>query len=376
MENSQELGVKWYSLFDWPLFLLTLSVSFFSVVVIYSANLTSDSEFIRLLYLRQLEWNFYGLLLLILIAAMDYRTMERLSYLLYFIFIIMLIKVLVSARVISGSQRWLPIGGMNLQPSELMKVILIITLTRYFDDNKGNMTAGFRQLFFPACITLLPAVLIARQPDLGTAMIFFTIFAVMSFANGVKKRTLTSIGATALILIPIIWHGLKEYQKNRILAMWNPSADPLGVGYHTIQSRIAIGSGGFWGKGFFAGTQSKLNFLPEKHTDFIFAVFAEEAGFIGALVLLILYLIILLRMIDIILKTNDRSAALMASGVTALFGVHLFYNVAMTLGLTPIVGIPMPLLSYGGSALMTNYAAVGLLLSIHMRRFRQHRASF
>jgi len=152
--------------------------------------------------------------------------------------------------------------------------------------------------------------------------------------------------------------------------MWDPMADPLGTGYHTIQSKIAIGSGGLFGKGFFAGTQSKLNFLPEKHTDFIFAVFAEETGFIGAILLLSLYLVILLRMIDIILKANDRAGSLMAAGVTAMFCLHVFYNVAMTLGLTPIMGIPLPLLSYGGSATITNYIAVGLMLSISMRRFR------
>ncbi|GMT42779.1 MAG: rod shape-determining protein RodA [bacterium] len=371
MENNQELGVKWYSVFDWPLFFLTLLISFFSVVVIYSANFTSDSEFIRSIYLRQLEWNFYGLFLLVLLAALDYRILERPAYIVYFIFIVLLVKVLLSARVISGSQRWLPVGGMNLQPSELMKVVLIIALARYYNEERGNETMGFRQLLLPAVIALIPVVLIAKQPDMGTAMIYMAIFVVITFVNGIKRETLVATGVGALVLIPAAWYSLRDYQKSRIFAMWNPSADPLGAGYHTIQSKIAVGSGGLFGKGFFAGTQSKLNFLPEKHTDFIFAVFAEEAGFVGTMLLLILYFIMILRMIDVILKTKDKAGSLMAAGVTAMFGVHFFYNVAMTLGLTPIVGIPLPLLSYGGSALLANYAAVGLLLSIHMRRFRQ-----
>jgi rod shape determining protein RodA len=370
MNKDVELGVRWYSIFDWPLFLLVLSVSFFSVLMIYSANFTSESEFTRSLYLRQLEWNFYGLLLLVLIAAVDYRILEKPTYLLYIVFIILLVKVLFSARVISGSQRWLPIGGMNFQPSELMKIVLIVTLARYFNDRRDRDEMGFKQLLVPAVVTLVPFMLIAKQPDMGTAMILLAIFVVMAFINGIRKGTLKGILLGSIVLVPVAWLNLKAYQKSRILTMLDPSADPLGTGYHTIQSKIAIGSGGLMGKGFFAGTQSKLNFLPEKHTDFIFAVFAEETGFIGTAILLALYLFILLRMIDVITKAQDREGALIATGVTAMFGAHIFYNVAMTLGLTPIMGIPLPLLSYGGSSTLANYAAMGLLLSVHVRRFR------
>lgn len=370
MSSNVQLGVRWYALFDWPLFFMVMSISFFSVILIYSANFTSDSEFIRTLYIRQLEWNLYGLVLLVVLAAMDYRIIEKPTYLLYIVFVILLVKVLFSARVISGSQRWLSVGGMNFQPSEMMKVVLVVTLARFFEDRRDVTEVGFKQLILPAVIMLIPFLLIARQPDMGTAMILLAVFVVMAFVNGIKKKTLVRVGIGTVVLVPLIWHNLKGYQKNRILSMWDPSADPLGTGYHTIQSKIAIGSGGLMGKGFFAGTQSKLNFLPEKHTDFIFSVFAEEAGFIGTLVLLTLYLLILLRMIDVITKAKDRVGSLMAAGVTAMFGMHFFYNVAMTLGLTPIMGIPLPLLSYGGSATLANYAAVGILLSIHLRRFK------
>ena len=370
MNSDVQLGVKWYALFDWPLFFMVISISFFSVILIYSANFTSESEFTRSLYMRQLEWNFYGLFLLVVLVAADYRLIEKPSYILYIIFILLLVKVLFSARVISGSQRWLSVGGMNLQPSEMVKVVLIVTLARFFEDRRDVTEMGFRQLIAPVIIMLIPFLLIAKQPDMGTAMILLAVFVVMAFVNGIKRQTLMRIAIGTVVLAPLIWHNLKGYQKNRILTMWDPTADPLGTGYHTIQSKIAIGSGGLMGKGFFAGTQSKLNFLPEKHTDFIFAVFAEEAGFIGTVILLILYLLILLRMIDIIMKAKDRSGSLMAAGVTAMFATHFFYNVAMTLGLTPIMGIPLPLLSYGGSATLANYAAVGIILSIHLRRFK------
>lgn len=339
-------------------------------MLIYSANFTSESEFVRSLYMRQLEWNIYGLLLLIVIATVDYRLFEKPIYIIYIIFAILLVKVLFSARVISGSQRWLSLGGLNIQPSEMVKVVLIVTLARFFEDRRDVAAMGFKELIVPTAIMLVPFLLIAKQPDMGTAMILLAIFVVMAFVNGIRRQTLFRIAVGTVVLAPLIWHNLKGYQKNRILTMLDPSVDPLGTGYHTIQSKIAIGSGGLMGKGFFAGTQSKLNFLPEKHTDFIFSVFAEEAGFIGTVVLLVLYLLILLRMIDVIAKAKDRLGSLMAAGVTAMFGTHFFYNVAMTLGLTPIMGIPLPLLSYGGSATLANYAAVGVLLSIHLRRFK------
>ncbi|MBI5637226.1 MAG: rod shape-determining protein RodA [Nitrospinae bacterium] len=371
MNENSTLGDKWFGLFDWPLFLLALSISLLGVFVIYSANFASDSAAFRGLYLKQLEWNIYGIILMSGVAMMDYRIWERPAYLFYIIFLGLLVAVLAGGRVIGGSQRWLGFGGLNVQPSEMMKVVLIMALTKYFNYARELAEElGFKQLLVPAILTLIPALLIAKQPDLGTASVLIVIFFAMAFINGIRKNALIAIIIGMMVLVPVGWFNLKDYQKNRVLAMIDPTTDPLGTGYHTIQSKIAIGSGGFLGKGFFAGTQSKLNFLPEKHTDFIFAVYAEEVGFLGVFLLLILFVSLVLRMMDLIINSKDRIGSLLAAGITGMIGFHFLYNVSMTIGITPIVGIPLPLFSYGGSALLTNYAALGILISIRMRRFR------
>ncbi len=371
MNGRSSLGEKWFDLFDWPLFLLALSITLLGIFVIYSANFASESASFRGLYLKQLEFTIYGVIVMAGMAMMDYRTLERPAYLFYGIFVLLLVAVLVGGKVIAGSQRWLSFGGFNFQPSEMMKLVLILALTKYFSNARElSEEFGFKQLLAPALITLVPALLIAKQPDLGTAGVLFVIFFAMAFMNGIRKKTLIAIVIGAMVLVPVGWLNLKEYQKNRILAMIDPSTDPLGIGYHTIQSKIAIGSGGFLGKGFFAGTQSKLNFLPEKHTDFIFAVYAEEVGFLGVFLLLGLLVSLVLRMMDLIINSKDRIGSMMAAGITAMVAFHFLYNVSMTIGITPIVGIPLPLFSYGGSSLLTNYAALGILISIRMRRFR------
>jgi len=365
-----QLGIKWYTVFDWVLFIVTIMIAITGIIFVYSATFSSSTEYFQRLYIKQIEWNIYGLFLMIFLCSIDYRNLERPAYLVYGLFIIMLLFVLFSGRVISGSQRWISIAGMNMQPSELIKVVLVITLARYLDDQREKNEMGFRALAIPALIMIIPALLIFKQPDLGTAVIMAIIFAVMAFVSGIRKYTLGIIMVSIVIAIPAMWFNLKPYQKNRVMAMLDPASDPLGIGYHTIQSKIAIGSGGLWGKGIFAGTQSKLNFLPEKHTDFIFSVFAEEVGFFGVILLLILYLLMFLRMVDIVLKAKDRGGVLLAVGGTTITVFHFFYNVSMTLGIVPIVGIPMPFFSYGGSSIITNYAIIGILQSVHLRRYR------
>ncbi|MDH5541794.1 MAG: rod shape-determining protein RodA [Nitrospinota bacterium] len=365
-----ELGKRWYAVFDWVLFITALIIAVCGIIFVYSATFSSSTEYFQRIYIKQIEWNIYGMILMIFLCVLDYRNLERPAYLVYGIFVLLLLSVLLSGRVISGSQRWISIAGMNMQPSELIKVVLVITLARYFDDQRDKNEMGFRALAIPGIIMAIPAFLIFKQPDLGTALIMAIIFSVMAFVSGIRRNTLAIIIVSVLIAIPAMWFNLKPYQKNRVMAMLDPASDPLGIGYHTIQSKIAIGSGGLWGKGIFAGTQSKLNFLPEKHTDFIFSVFAEEVGFFGAMLLLTLYLLMFLRMIDIILKAKDRGGVLLAVGGTTIIAFHFFYNVSMTLGIVPIVGIPMPLFSYGGSSIITNYAILGILQSVHMRRYR------
>jgi len=368
--SQNELGAKWYELFDWPLFILTISITLVGVLFIYSATFSSESEYLRTIYLRQVEWMFYGIIIMILCASVDYRFFERSSYLFYLLLLFLLASVLLHSRAIAGSQRWISFAGFNIQPSEFAKVILILTLARFFNDKRESRAIGFKGLFLPTIIALIPAGLIAKQPDMGTAVVIAFIFVSMAFVAGIRKKTIIIITTAGVVMVPLLWFSLKTYQKNRILAMLDPTTDPLGIGYHIIQSKIAIGSGGVFGKGLFAGTQSKLNFLPEKHTDFIFSVFSEEVGFAGATILLILYLFLLLRMVDTISKSADKGGSLIAVGGTAMLGFHIFYNVAMTVGITPIVGIPLPLFSYGGSSLVTNYAIIGMLLSVSMRRFR------
>lgn len=371
LDRGSTFGEKWFSLYDWPLFFMTLTLAMAGVFVIYSATFAAETDAFRLIYLKQLEWNLYGIIIMVFMSMIDYRLVERPAYLLYVIFVVLLVTVLVAGKVVSGSKRWIALGGVNFQPSEMMKFILILTLTKYFNNMKEHTEEmGFSQLIVPGLLALVPAALIAKQPDAGTAVVLMMIFFVMAFINGIRRKTLVAILIGGLVLMPVVWTHLKDYQKNRVLVMVNPSSDPQGTGYHTIQSKIAIGSGGFLGKGLLEGTQSKLNFLPEKHTDFIFAVFAEEVGFLGSLVLVVLYLSLVLRMLDLVIKAKDRIGSLMATGVTAMIGFHFLYNISMTIGMTPIVGIPLPLFSYGGSSLLTNYAAIGLLISIRMRRFR------
>jgi rod shape determining protein RodA len=277
--------------------------------------------------------------------------------------------VLFYGVVVSGSRRWLHIGSISIQVSEFAKVSLIIVLAKYFES--GKMMSGqytLKDLLIPALMTGVLGGLIVIQPDLGTTMMIFFIFLVFMVAIEMQTTTLIRLFSSGLLLAPAIWFFLQDYQKSRLLTLFNPELDPLGAGYHSIQSKIAIGSGGFWGKGLLAGTQSRLNFLPEKHTDFIFSVFAEETGFLGVAVLLSLFLFVILKGLNIAFRAGDRFGFFLALGLISSIAFYIIFNVGMTIGLFPITGIPLPLLSYGGSSLITNFFAIGLLLNIEMRR--------
>ncbi|MDP7557441.1 MAG: FtsW/RodA/SpoVE family cell cycle protein, partial [Nitrospinaceae bacterium] len=234
----------------------------------------------------------------------------------------------------------------------------------------GKMQGQYylRDLWVPTLLTGIIGMLIVVQPDLGTAIMIFLIFLVFVTAIEIDSKFLTRLFGTGILLAPLLWFGLKDYQKQRVMTLFNPELDPLGAGYHSIQSKIAIGSGGFWGKGLFMGTQSRLNFLPEKHTDFIFSVFAEETGFIGVVILLSLYLFIILKGLNIAFRAADRFGLFLALGIISSISFYILFNIGMTIGFFPITGLPLPLLSYGGSSLITNFFALGLLLNIEMRR--------
>jgi len=370
LRQHQDLVEKRLSAnFDWFLFGMTLVLSGIGILVIYSANLNSQSEAFHSLYVRQLWWCFYGMAALLMVLCIDYRMLARFAYPIYFVNVVMLVFVLMDSPTIGGSQRWVLLGPMNFQPSEVMKIVLIITLARYFDDRKVSGRYNLTELVKPAILVGIPFLLVAKQPDLGTASIFLVIFFFITVMNGMKFRSLIKLIAGGIVVLPVFWFSLKEYQQQRILTLINPEADPLGKGYQIIQSKIAVGSGGFLGKGLFKGTQSKLDFLPAKHTDFIFSVWSEELGFLGATVVLFLYLIFLLRMIDLIYQAKDKFGSLIVVGIVSILSFHIIFNVGMTLGLFPVVGIPLPFMSYGGSSLFTTLVAVGLLLNISMRRF-------
>jgi len=352
---------RWY-------FILILLIAALGVVVIYSANHNRPEEFFRNLYIKQIYWVIYGLAAMFAAVLIDYRFFSRYAYHIYFLTTLALVYVLFFGVTASGARRWILIGSMSVQVSEFAKIALILALAKYFESGRGRERYRLRDLIVPAILTGIIGYLIARQPDLGTAMIVLFIFFVFIVAVEIHPRTLMGLVTSALILAPILWLYLKDYQKTRIKTLFNPELDPLGAGYHAIQSKIAIGSGGFWGKGLLAGTQSRLNFLPEKHTDFIFSVFAEEMGFFGVAALLALYLILILKALNIAFRSADRFGLLVGLGITSGISFYIIFNIGMTIGLFPITGIPLPLLSYGGSSLITNFFALGLLLNIEMRR--------
>jgi len=354
--------------FNWWFFLLALGIACLGVVVIYSANHGRPEAFFRGLYVKQIYWIGYGLVVMSVAVLIDYRLLSRHAYVIYALTVLALIFVLLFGTVASGSRRWIHIGSVSIQVSEFAKIAAIIVLAKYFESGKLQGQYQLKDLLVPFLLTGLLGGLIFVQPDLGTAMIIFFIFLIFVTAIEFNYRTLLKIFALGAAMAPLFWFLLKDYQKTRLLTLFNPDLDPLGAGYHTIQSKIAIGSGGFWGKGLLAGTQSRLNFLPEKHTDFIFSVFAEEAGFIGVVILLSLYLVLLLKGLHIAFRAGDRFGLFMALGLVGSLSFYVIFNIGMTIGIFPVTGVPLPLLSYGGSSLLTNFLAIGLLLNIEMRR--------
>jgi rod shape determining protein RodA len=370
MSGADTLETSRLKNFDFALLGMALALSGFGALAIYSANMQSDSAYLNGLYLRQFVWIGVGLAAGGVAAWVDYRMIERFAYPIFLAGVIALALVEVSGRMAGGSQRWLHLGAFNFQPSELMKIAVIILVARILDDTDRDGNLGLRELIKPGLLVAIPFALVAKQPDLGTAGIYMILFAGIALFNGVHRGTLAKvIGAVALVA-PAAWlFLLKPYQKKRVLTLLDPEADPMGQGYHIIQSKIAIGSGGLWGKGVFEGTQSKLNFLPEKHTDFIFSVIAEEIGFFGAFILILLFFFLIMRMVETLVHARDKFGALMVAGIAVMTSFHLLYNIGMTLGLFPIVGVPLPFISYGGSAMVTNAVAIGLVLNVSMRRF-------
>jgi rod shape determining protein RodA len=351
--------------FDWMLLLFVALIVGIGVVNLYSAGYGISGE----PYLKQLRWALLGLFVMVLTFAFDYRWIARYAYIAHGLAIVLLIAVFAVGAVTKGSQRWINLGGFSMQPSELVKITLILALAKYFNDNRLEGKYGVRELVAPFFIVLVPFVLVLKQPDLGTALMLMIIFGSMVLFVGIRLRTLLSFCAMGLLIIPLGWNFLADYQKERVLTFIDPERDPLGSGYHIIQSIIAIGSGGIFGKGFMKGTQSQLKFLPEQQTDFVFSVFAEEWGFVGVVLVLILFLSLILWGLKIAQYSRDYLGTLIAHGVTMMIFWGVFINVAMVLGILPVVGIPLPFFSYGGSSMVKMMVAVGLLMNVSMRRY-------
>jgi len=345
-----------------------MSLCAMGVINIYSTGF-SLSENQSPLYLKQLQWIVFGLFLMMITFLTDYRYIHQAAYVIYAISIASLIAVALFGHTANGAQRWISFGFFLFQPSELMKISVVIALARYFDDHKSNESYLLRELFVPFLLVLLPCVLILKQPDLGTALMIVLVAASMVLFIGMNWKSIGITVAGVLVLLPPAWHFLKDYQKDRLLTFLSPESDPLGTGYHIIQSMIAIGSGGFLGKGFLKGSQTQLKFLPEQQTDFVFSVFAEEWGFIGGLVLMVIFTSLIIWGLRIALHSKDLLGTILAFGITALIAWQVIINMGMVLGVLPVVGIPLPFLSYGGSAIVSLLAAIGLLMNVSVRRF-------
>lgn len=353
---------------DWTLISIIIIISILGILSIYSATYPHQGN-AKYLYLRQIYWVILGLVLLFLVISFDYHLFIRLAYPIFTICLLLLSLVIFWGKLTSGSQRWLHLGFFSFQPSELTKIALILALTRFFTREADVSKNTLQDLFGALLILGLPVLLVFKQPDLGTAVLMVLISISLFAFIGFPWKAWLLLAGGAAALTPLIWQFLKEYQKKRLLTFINPDLDPLKTGYHIIQSKIAVGSGAFWGKGFLKGTQSQLHFIPEQHTDFIFSVYAEEWGFLGCLFLLFLMLFLISKGLKIALASRDRAGTLLAVGITAMIFWQVFINVGMVLGIVPVVGIPLPLFSYGGTSVITTMVGIGLLINIEMRRF-------
>jgi rod shape determining protein RodA len=317
--------------------------------------------------LQQLLWFGGAAVVFIFILWVGYERLIDYSYILFAVNIILLAMVLTVGSIRFGAKRWISFGLFSLQPSEFCKISFILAIAKYISDNNERINS-LTLLSASLLMCIIPSLLIIKQPDLGTALVFMPVLCAVLFVAGIRKRHLLYLFLTGLAGSPFLWNILKEYQKKRLLVFLNPNADPLGAGYTIIQSKIAVGAGGLFGKGWLSGTQNQLNFLPERHTDFIFSVIGEEWGFVGSAVVIILFLLLLRGLFSIADSTNDLKGKLLVSGIATMLWFHIFVNISMTIGLMPVVGIPLPFISYGGSNLMTTVALMALAASVKFHR--------
>lgn len=363
--KSQQLSLKdrFYCI-NWGYVLCITMLAFIGIVVLYSAANGSWNPWAA----KQLVRFGVSLGLMLFLALLDVKIYLKYSYVAYFLVLLLLIGVEVGGHIGMGAQRWIDLKLFKLQPSELMKITMVLVLAKYFHGCTLNKIQSLRGIIAPILMALFPAALIILQPDLGTALMLLFTTMVIFFVVGVQWWKFAIVGGSAIAMAPIAWQFLHDYQKDRVLTFLNPERDPLGAGYHIIQSKIALGSGGVFGKGFLNGTQSHLNFLPEKHTDFIFTMLSEEFGMIGAVLVVLLNLVIIAYGYLFAFRITSYYGKLVVIGLNTNYFMYVFINIAMVLGLLPVVGIPLPLISYGGTVMLSVMASFGIILCMDINR--------
>jgi rod shape determining protein RodA len=353
--------------FDWVLLMFVLLICALGVVEIYST--TYGTKFAGA-HVRQIYWILAGLALMFIVSLFNYQILLENSLWFYGAAVLALLAVTFFGKKYLGARRWILLpGGQHFQPSEWVKLALIVALARYFSE-ENERGASLSDVAKAGAIAAVPMLLVLKQPDLGTALTYVPVAVMALFLGGIKFRHAAVILLVAGVLAPAVWHwGLKPYQKDRLTSFLHPDADSQKSGYQLEQSKIAVGSGGIWGKGVLKGSQTQGLFLPEPHTDFIFAAWSEEHGFVGALALLLLYLLVLMRLIHNAQTASDRAGGFVVMGVVAILLFHVLVNAGMVVGFMPVTGIPLPLMSYGGSSLLFMFLALGIVMNIRMRRF-------
>lgn len=351
--------------------IVILALNVIGLINLYSATHGPTSVDVASLFISQIMWLLVGWGVFLFMTLLDYSWISRIAIGIYALNLGAIVYVTFFGKVALGAQRWIDFGFFRYQPSETMKLALIMLMAKILATrNSMGSGMGFKEMFMPLIVLLVPFVFVVEQPDLGTAMMLTAIGGSMLIFAKVRRLILASAIVLAIIALPVAWKFvLHDYQKNRILTFLSPTNDPRGTGYNSIQSKIAVGSGRFFGKGFMKGTQSQLEFLPERHTDFIYSVLSEEHGFVGSLAVIGLFCFLFITGIRIASNARDKFGALLTVGVLCYIFWHMFVNIGMVIGLLPIVGVPLPLLSYGGSSMLTTMAGLGIVSSVAYRRY-------
>jgi rod shape determining protein RodA len=355
--------------FDWGLLLTGLALAAAGALTLRSAVAAGGAGLEEGLFIKQIVWMGGGLIAALVICMFHYNALDRHGALIWAGVVFLLLWVLIFGRVVSGSKRWLFFGPFSIQPSEFAKLAVILVLARHYATVADEKGLRLVDLIKPALWAGIPCALILKQPDLGTAILVCLVAGSMTLFMKIRRGTFLFLLGAGAAGIPAVWFHLKDYQRERIYTFLDPEKDPLGAGYHIIQSKIAIGSGMLYGKGYMNGSQKALSFLPEQHTDFIFSVFAEEWGLLGCAVLLLLLLLLLLGGLKVAYRSKDPFGAVLSVGVVSMIFWQAFINTGMVMGLMPVVGVPLPLVSYGGSSVLATLIGLGILLNVSMRRY-------